>query len=67
LSQTGERWTPRRVRTLRKELGVSQTAFGEIVGVSLRQVQYWETGERPPTTLHQNALTGVQTARRSNG
>ena len=67
MTEAGQRWTPRRVRKLRKELELSQTAFGEVVGVSLRQVQYWETGERLPTTLHQNALTGVETLRRNNG
>lgn len=31
---------------IRKELGLSQTAYGEVLGLKLRQVQYLESGEK---------------------
>jgi len=42
---------PQKVRELRKHLGVSQKAFAELLGVSLRTVQRWERGESKPSKL----------------
>ncbi len=40
------------VAQIRKELGMSQTRFGHAVGKSLRQIQYYESGEKPvPITV----------------
>ena len=54
------RWTKTRIRELRESRGLSQTAFGEAVGLSLRMVQYLETGERKPSRLQCNALNYIE-------
>lgn len=40
-----------RVKTLRKELGQSQAAFGEMIGVSRSVVNNWERGVVEPTEM----------------
>jgi len=35
--------------TLRQKLDLSQTAFANLIGVSLRTVQDWEQGRRKPS------------------
>jgi DNA-binding transcriptional regulator YiaG len=38
------KWTPSKIRQLRKRLGVSQTEFGqELIGVSFATVSRWES------------------------
>ena len=54
-----KKWDQRQIKQLRRQLGLSQPRFAELVGVSLRLVCYWEAGEREPTLLHRNALNGV--------
>ena len=39
--------TQKRIREVRKELGLTQTAAGKIVGVSKRVICYWENGYYP--------------------
>lgn len=34
-----------RLRQIRKEIGVNQTKFSEMLGVSVRSVKYYEKGE----------------------
>jgi len=36
------------LKTIRKELRLTQTKFANLMGVDLRSVQYWEAGERTP-------------------
>jgi len=36
----------KRLKLFRKEIGLTQTEFGEILGKTLRTVQTWESGER---------------------
>jgi len=43
--------TPQMVKDFRKKLGLSQKAFAELLGVSLRTVQRWERGESKPSKL----------------
>jgi transcriptional regulator with XRE-family HTH domain len=38
-----------RLREIRQNAGLSQTAFGKVVNVSLSSVQKWESGENTPT------------------
>jgi len=38
-----------RIKTVRKAAGISQTKFGESVGVSLSAVQKWEMGVATPS------------------
>ena len=35
----------------RRELGLSQSAFAELMLVSVRTIKYWESGERKPSKL----------------
>ena len=37
------------VQSLRKEFGVSQTAFAKFMGISVNTLQNWEQGRRQPT------------------
>jgi transcriptional regulator with XRE-family HTH domain len=37
-----------RIRQVRSELGMSQKAFGELVGESQQTIADWETGKTPP-------------------
>jgi len=37
----------------RAKVGVSQSAFAKLIGVSLRTLQDWEQGRRQPTGAHQ--------------
>jgi len=43
--------TPQTVKDFRKKLGLSQKAFAELLGVSLRTVQRWERGESKPSKM----------------
>lgn len=43
--------TPDQVRGVRRELGLSQAAFAELIGVSPRAVKYWESGQRNPSKM----------------
>ena len=54
-----KKWTARRVRDLRLRLGLSQTAFGELLGLSLRTVQAIELRERPITRTQSLAVSFV--------
>ena len=38
--------TPTEIREVRQALGLTQTAFGELLHAKLRTVQAWELGER---------------------
>lgn len=45
------RFTPERVRVMRKALGSTQAEFARRLGVSTRVVSMWETGTRRPETI----------------
>lgn len=34
------------IKEIREKLGLTQTAFGDMIGKSLRQIQYYESGEQ---------------------
>jgi putative transcriptional regulator len=40
---------PENVRVIRDRMGLSQSAFAALLGVSLRTLQDWEQGRRKPT------------------
>lgn len=42
-------WTPERVRKLRRQLRLSQRAFGDRLGVRQATVSDWERGKTAPT------------------
>ena len=37
------------VATIRQKTGLSQARFAELLGVSVRTLQYWEQGRRAPS------------------
>lgn len=40
---------PARLKSLRKNLHISQTSLAEAIGVTLKQIQRYESGENAPT------------------
>lgn len=42
---------PAEVKATRKLMNVSQTLFGQFVGVSVKTVQSWENGDRTPSPI----------------
>ena len=55
-----KKWSPRQIRQLRESLGLSQTALGEMLGLSLRFVQYLESGEHEATKVQQLAFSYIE-------
>ena len=48
------------IRTLRKDLGLSQKKFAERLGVSRRTVAYWEKGKKQPNQRKLEILTRMR-------
>jgi transcriptional regulator with XRE-family HTH domain len=44
------------IATKRKALGMTQTALGKVLEVSLHTISRWETGERTPRRHHLHRL-----------
>lgn len=52
--------TPQNIKDLRKKMGLSQTEFGRLVGVSWVTVLRWERGKTVPTSeAHIRALNAL--------
>jgi putative transcriptional regulator len=49
-------YRPHMVRTVRKELGVSQAVFAQLLGVSQVLVRSWERGVREPAPIARRLL-----------
>ena len=54
------RLSPRLIHSLRKRLGLSQTALARLVGVSPPAVAHWETGNSTPTGQRRAAVVGLR-------
>jgi DNA-binding transcriptional regulator YiaG len=54
------RLSPRLVRSLRRRLGVSQTALGRLVGVSAAAVAHWEGGTAAPAGQKRATLVALR-------
>lgn len=46
------------IKRLREEIGLSQEQLAREIGVSLRSVARWESGEGKPSQMALRALTG---------
>ena len=57
---TSARLSPRLIRSLRKRLGLSQTALARLVGVSAPAVAHWEAGNATPTGQHRAVVMGLR-------
>jgi DNA-binding transcriptional regulator YiaG len=44
-----KKWTAKNIKSLRKQLKVSQTSFGELLGVTRNYIYYLERGEKEPS------------------
>ena len=51
--------TPESIRELRRRLGLNQTAFAALLGVSQSAVNRWELGKRKPTGLCAKAVRAL--------
>lgn len=56
-------WTPGRIQGLRTELGMSQTAFAERMGVRQATVSDWETGKQSPSPMARRLLDRIAGAK----
>ena len=56
--------TPADFTATRKTLGLSQTEMGKAIGLSLRMVRYYETGEYPIPKTVELALTAYANMRK---
>ncbi|MEL4307402.1 S24 family peptidase [Joostella sp. CR20] len=54
------------IKNNRKKLGLNQTEFGELLGVSLRAVQYWEKSEREMPEATQKLLQSIMNEQSSH-
>jgi len=54
------RLSPRLIHSLRKRLGLSQTALARLVGVSPPAVAHWEAGNSTPTGQNRAAVVGLR-------
>jgi len=60
--------TKRQFRNLRKSIGLSQTKLAQEMGVTLRTITRWETGEFPIPRIAELALkTVVMEAKKKGG
>jgi putative transcriptional regulator len=57
-------WTPEQIFAFRKQNKLTQTALGELVGVSKTTVYQWERGERRPSKTAKILLTKIEGERR---
>lgn len=51
--------TPDEIRDTRRALGVTQSQFAALLGVSMQSVAAWEQGTRPISRLVENAVQNV--------
>jgi DNA-binding transcriptional regulator YiaG len=54
------RLSPRLIATLRKRLGLSQTALARLVGVSAPAVAHWEAGNSVPTGQNRVSVVALR-------
>jgi DNA-binding transcriptional regulator YiaG len=54
------RFSPRLIRSLRKQLGISQRELAILVGVSLGAAHLWETGKFRPKEEKKKALVALR-------
>ncbi len=52
-------YSPARIRRTRHLLGASQAVFAQIVGVSVKLVEHWESGIRVPSPMARRLLDEI--------
>src|SRR5436305_162249 len=58
ISEPG-RYDAQAVRSLRRELGLTQRLFAALIGVSVELVEHWEQSRREPGTLARRLLDEI--------
>jgi len=48
-----------RIKQLRKQMGYTQVAFADTLGVSVSTIAMWETGKRYPSFKHLNEMSSL--------
>ena len=56
---TGDTLTRARILAIRKETGMSQEAFGKVIGVSVSAVCAWEKGRSAPRLVSMRKLLAL--------
>ncbi|MDQ3692644.1 MAG: helix-turn-helix domain-containing protein [Chloroflexota bacterium] len=56
---TDQPLTPELIRSLRRQLGLTQSEFAQRLGVSMQAVSFWERGTRTPTGLYARAIRSL--------
>ena len=51
--------TPEQIKKLRKTLKLTQTEFGEIIGVAKQAIIYWEKGKHRPIPGFRRAIVNL--------
>ena len=51
--------SPAQIKKFRKSLGLTQTEFGEIVGVEKKAVTHWEQGKHTPHPIFRNIIVNL--------
>ena len=59
-------WDAKRIRALRKRLGLDPAAFGRLVGADVRSVYRWEAGPIRPTGAAEAVLNGIDESLKSS-
>ena len=54
------KWNSVTVRNMRQRLNLSQADFAKLLGVDVRSVSRWETGNSIPTGAAEEILTGLK-------
>lgn len=54
------KWNSTTVRNMRDRLKLSQADFAKLLGVDVRSVSRWETGNSVPTGAAEEILTGLK-------
>jgi len=53
-------WTPDEIKEFRKRLGLYQSDFGKMIGVTARYIIYLESGRRHPSKTMQILLSMIE-------
>ena len=48
--------TPKQIKSMRKDMGMSQTKFGQAIGAHRITVLRWESGQKKPCGVSLHAL-----------
>lgn len=65
-AETPSEWTPGRIQKLRNQLGMSQAAFAERMGVRQATISDWETGKQEPSPMARRLLDRIASAADDN-